>query len=63
VRDVHPESWYLAKALKVRHFILVTLQGRNAQYQAINEEGRVIDQHPEAPPLTATAITVASAAP
>jgi hypothetical protein len=62
VRDVHPDSWYLAKAVKVRHFILVTLQGRNAQYQAIDEEGRVIDQYPEAPLLSATATNVTTAA-
>jgi hypothetical protein len=40
---------------------LVTLQGRNAQYQAIDEEGRIIDQYPEAPPLPIAA-TVATAA-
>jgi hypothetical protein len=61
VRDVHPNSWYLAKAVKVRHFILVTLQGRNAQYQVIDEDGNVIDQFPEAPPLPAAVSTVAAA--
>jgi acid phosphatase type 7 len=48
-RDVHSDSWYLAKTASVRHFILVTLQGQHEQFRVIDEEGNTIDQYPSAP--------------
>jgi hypothetical protein len=50
-RQVHPERWYLARALSARHFILVTLQGRHQHFEAIDDDGRVIDRYPESPAL------------
>jgi hypothetical protein len=71
VRKVHPESWYLDKAVEARHFILATLHGRSQQFQAIDEDGKLIDQFPEAstlplapprPPMPALATPAVTAA-
>jgi len=37
-------KWYLERAVPVRHFILVTLEGNTRKYQAINHKGALIDQ-------------------
>lgn len=37
-------SWYLAKTAQERHFILVTIQGDQRKFQAINDRGRIFDQ-------------------
>jgi hypothetical protein len=65
-RKVHPESWYLAKAIEERHFILVTLHGRSQHFEAIDENGILIDQFPEAsliPMAKTQTATVANIAP
>lgn len=50
-REVHDPAttWHLARALPVRHFILVTLQGRHQHFLMIDEYGAVIDEYPESP--------------
>lgn len=47
VREVHDvsETWYLARAESVRHFILVTLQGDRLDLKVINEDGDLIDHY------------------
>ncbi len=48
----HPEpAWYLDRALTDRHFSLVTLHGPHLHILTVNEDGRVIDEYPEAPTL------------
>jgi len=48
----HSESaWYLDRALTDRHFSLVTLHGPHLHILTVNEDGRVIDEYPEAPTL------------
>jgi hypothetical protein len=45
--------WYLAKTARARHFILVTLDGGNRHYTAIDSKGKVIDTYSQtsAPPF------------
>jgi hypothetical protein len=38
------EDWYLAKTAGTRHFILVTIDGQNRSFLAIDSEGEIIDQ-------------------
>jgi hypothetical protein len=45
IRDEKGEKpWYLARAESVRHFVLVTLDGREQRFQAITHDGRVLDE-------------------
>ncbi|MFQ5729958.1 MAG: metallophosphoesterase, partial [Waddliaceae bacterium] len=37
--------WYLAKTARARHFIMVTLDGGNRHYTAIDSKGNVIDTY------------------
>ena len=45
LRDPHPNRWYLAKAEKKYHFILVTLQKDKALFEAIDNDGQVFDTY------------------
>lgn len=45
LRDPHPNRWYLAKAKKKYHFILVTLQKDKALFEAIDNDGHVFDTY------------------
>jgi len=49
VREVHnvDDTWYLKKALSQRHFILLTLEGKEKQVTVINDTGEIIDTYPE----------------
>lgn len=40
-----PEQWYLAKAVPVRHFVLVTLEKNRQHYEAIDFMGNRFDYH------------------
>ena len=48
-RDYHPpdETWYLERVESVRHFILVTIQGRHQTFTVVDEDGNIIDRYPE----------------
>ena len=48
-REVHDANatWYLEKALSVRHVIGVTIQGRHQHFLMLDNEGNLIDQYPE----------------
>jgi hypothetical protein len=48
VREVHdPETtWYLEKAQTIRHALIVTLDGDETAFLAIDSEGGVIDEYP-----------------
>lgn len=37
-------AWYLAQTAQERHFILVTIDGDNSKFQAINDQGKLFDQ-------------------
>lgn len=39
-------AWYIDRAVSVRHFILVTLQGAHQHFSTIDEEGNVLDEYP-----------------
>ena len=45
LRNPKQDRWYLAKAQKKYHFILVTLQKHTALFQAIDNDGRVFDEY------------------
>ena len=45
LRNPKPNRWYLAKAEKKYHFILVTLTKDKAMFQAIDNEGQVFDEY------------------
>lgn len=45
LRNPKPNRWYLAKAEKKYHFILVTLTKDKALFQAIDNDGRVFDEY------------------
>lgn len=38
-------AWYLASAASVNHFILVTLDGENSMFKAIDNHGNVVDEY------------------
>ncbi|TVP44074.1 MAG: metallophosphoesterase family protein [Gemmatimonadales bacterium] len=44
-------AWYIDRALTDRHFSLVTLHGPHLHILTVNEDGRVIDEFPEAPTM------------
>ena len=46
VRNVHDveDTWYLARAESVNHFILTTIDGDRMTHRAIAADGRVIDE-------------------
>lgn len=46
------QAWYLAKSASINHFILVTLQGTNRHFTAIDPNGRIIDEYSEEPQST-----------
>lgn len=41
------ETWYLARAASVRHFILMTLQGTHQHFLVLDEDGNMLDSYPE----------------
>lgn len=43
------ETWYLEKVESTRHFILVTLDDQEATFQAIANDGRLIDEYRSRP--------------
>ena len=45
LRNPKQDRWYLARAEKKYHFILVTLQKHTALFQAIDNDGRVFDEY------------------
>lgn len=42
---IGPDHWYLAKAVSVRHFTLVTLENSKRTYEAIDYTGNIFDCH------------------
>jgi acid phosphatase type 7 len=44
VRTVR-EDWYLAKAQSIRHFIVVTIKGKERKFLMVDENGNVIDDY------------------
>jgi acid phosphatase type 7 len=44
-RDIHPveQTWYLAVAEPVRHFVLATLHDRSIDLKAVSQDGHLID--------------------
>lgn len=44
-------AWYLDRALTDRHFSLVTLHGPLLHILTVNEDGRVVDEFPQAPSM------------
>jgi hypothetical protein len=51
VRPVRPveEYGYMAKVASERHAIVMTLQGRHASFEVVNEDGQIIDRFPDGP--------------
>jgi len=49
IRNIHDvdETWYLTRAEELRHFILMTLQGREQHFLMVDEDGQVFDEYPE----------------
>ncbi|MGZ3633198.1 MAG: fibronectin type III domain-containing protein [Parachlamydiaceae bacterium] len=41
------QAWYLAKTVPIRHFILVTLNGHQRAFEAINYKGEIFDSYTE----------------
>lgn len=44
------DTWYLAKALQERHFILVTIDGMNRNFKAIKPSGEILDTYEQIRP-------------
>lgn len=44
--DYQDRAWYLNKAISKRHFILLTLHGKQRHMKVISSQGHIIDEYP-----------------
>ncbi|WP_228527877.1 purple acid phosphatase family protein [Pararhodonellum marinum] len=54
-REVHPvdQTWYLNKAVGIRNFTLLSIQGSEKSMMMFDEEGNLLDSYPELPKIKA----------